>query len=102
MAPRIDIAVDRSFCILYFLHPRGIPYVYPGQAPPIQSSHSHYYLLLGHSMPLYGIRTVIRLSCGVPHTVGVFRRLPFSCHDLVPLQLVQARGTGSSRSVPLQ
>lgn len=87
---RVDIAVDRSLSILHFLHPRGISHIHLGQAAPIPSSHTHYYLLLGNSMPLHGVCPLVRLSRGVPHTVGIFRRLPFPCHDLVPLQLVQA------------
>lgn len=99
--PCVNIAVDRSLGILHLLHPRGISYVYFGQAPTVQPSHTHYNLLLGDSMPLHGIRSVIRIPCGVPHIVGILRRLPFPCYDLVPLQLVQARGAGSPYLVPL-
>lgn len=98
---RVNIAVDRSFGLLHLLHPRGISNVHLGQATTVQPSHSHYYLLLGGSMPLHGIRSVIWIPRGVPHIVGILRRLPFPCHDLVSLQLVQARGAGSPYLVPL-
>lgn len=100
--PRVNIVLDSSFSLLHLLHPRGISYVYLGQAATVPPSHSHHYLLLGDSMPLHGICTVVRFPCGVPHTVGIFRRLSFPCHDLVPLQLVQARGAGGPYLVPLQ
>lgn len=100
--PRVNIAVDRSFGILHLLHPCGIPYIHLSQATPIQPSHSHDYFLLGGGMPLHGIRSFIRIPCGVPHIVGILRRLPVPCYDLVPLQLVQARGAGSPYLIPLQ
>lgn len=100
--PRINVSVDRSFGLLHLLYPRGISYVHLGQATTVQPSHSHYYLLLGDSMPLHGIRAFIRIPCGVPHIIGILRRLPFSCHDLVSLQLVQTRGAGSPYFVPVQ
>lgn len=83
--PHVNNAIDRSFGVLHFLHPRRISYLHLGQAAPIQPSHSHYHLLLGNSMPLYRFCSVVWLPCGVSHILGVFRRLPFPCYDLVSL-----------------
>lgn len=68
----VDIAVDRSFCLLHLLHPRGISYLDLGQATPVQPGHTHYHLLLGDSMSKHGICSVVWLPCGVPHLVRFF------------------------------